>query len=320
MAQQPPPGDNLYVADLPGGIDDSTLKTIFSAYGAIQSHKILTNPTPGSKCAAMIRFSTVEEASWIVENLNGNIPQGLTEPVKVRFAFSPQQKNEYQAGKSGAQKGAAGWPEGGAKGGSLQDGGAKGGGWQNGGANGGWQSGGSWGGKDGGGWKGGGGAGKDAGWQPGGKGGGWQGGGKAAEGKNSWSEPYPTKGKDGKANGKGKGKECSIRILHNGLIEAQALPGCDTMSNDFNALFISGLPSDSTDVDLYKIFSPFGAIPPKGVRAMMHPDGTCKGFGFVNYLDPKCMEVAMTTLNGTQMPDGSVLTIKPKDAKAASQN
>merc|ERR1719491_2190270 len=34
----------------------------------------------------MVRFASVEMATWIVENLNGNIPEGLSEAVIVRFA------------------------------------------------------------------------------------------------------------------------------------------------------------------------------------------------------------------------------------------
>merc|ERR1719277_2562163 len=46
----------------------------------------------------MIRFSSVDEAKWLVDNLNGNIPEGLTEAVQVRFANAPG------AGKGGKSK------------------------------------------------------------------------------------------------------------------------------------------------------------------------------------------------------------------------
>merc|ERR1719424_34235 len=36
----------------------------------------------------MIRFATVEEAQFIVENLNGNIPEGLAYSVEVQFTTS----------------------------------------------------------------------------------------------------------------------------------------------------------------------------------------------------------------------------------------
>merc|ERR1719433_1763177 len=39
-----------------------------------------------ARSSAMIRFMTLEEATWVVENLNGNLAQGLTEPLQVSFA------------------------------------------------------------------------------------------------------------------------------------------------------------------------------------------------------------------------------------------
>merc|ERR1719373_454529 len=33
----------------------------------------------------MIEFSSVEEATWLVENLNGNVPLGLETEVTVKF-------------------------------------------------------------------------------------------------------------------------------------------------------------------------------------------------------------------------------------------
>ena len=84
------------------------------------------------------------------------------------------------------------------------------------------------------------------------------------------------------------------------------------------------VPFHCQDVDLYKIFAPFGAIAPKGVKAMQYPDGTCQGWGhgpqrlfllaesrelhgfkmifdarFVNYVDPMSVKAASDLLNGT---------------------
>eukprot|EP00928_Gymnodinium_smaydae_P094309 TRINITY_DN789_c0_g1_i2.p1 TRINITY_DN789_c0_g1~~TRINITY_DN789_c0_g1_i2.p1 ORF type:complete len:364 (-),score=98.92 TRINITY_DN789_c0_g1_i2:86-1177(-) len=87
-----PAGDSVFVGDLPMGIDDATLQSVFGAYGNIKSHKILPPGSTGS--AAIITFSSVDEAKWLVDNLNGNIPQGLTGAVKVRF-------KDNKAGKGG---------------------------------------------------------------------------------------------------------------------------------------------------------------------------------------------------------------------------
>merc|ERR1719277_2315413 len=112
----------------------------------------------------------------------------------------------------------------------------------------------------------------------------------------------------GKGKGKGKGK-LSIKGLKQGLLDAGALPG-GKYSNDENALWIGNLPNDTTNEDLYHIFSPFGAIPAYGCRAMTGDDGvTCKGFGFVNFVDQVAAQTAIMTLNGCQMPDGTELIV-----------
>jgi len=212
--------DNLFITGFPEGFDDESLKTIMGAYGTIAQAKVLP-AQPGRSCAAMVRFSSVEEAKWIVENVNNNIPQGLTGPVEVKYAVS---KQDQMAGKGGFD---------------------------------------------------------------GGKGG-----------------PY---GGDGKGKGGGKGK-CSIRTLTKGLQDAGALP---TPCNDENTLFVGGLPHDSADADLYKMFAPFGPL--KGVKAMVDRDtGMCKGIGFVHYMDQATCQMAIGTLNGTMLPDGTWMTVKIK--------
>merc|ERR1719188_2140335 len=51
----------------------------------------------------MVRVSSDEEASWIIQNLNGNIPQGLQEPIEVKPANTPESKGGY--GKAGGKGG-----------------------------------------------------------------------------------------------------------------------------------------------------------------------------------------------------------------------
>lgn len=239
MDQAGEPSDNVFVTDLPADFQEGNIAPIFSSYGTVISSRYL--PGDGvKKNAALIRFASVEEAQWIVDNINGNIPQGLAEPVTVRFASKK------------------------------------------------------------------------------GKGGGWKGDGKGDK-SNRW-EPYNGGSTDngGKAEGKGTGKkgkngepECSIHTLLQGLLQAGALPG-GQWSNEENALFIGGLPSDTTTDDMYAIFSPFGAIPARGIKAMREKDGRCSGIGFVNYVEASSMQQAMLTLDGTQMPDGKVLKVKHK--------
>mmetsp|Transcript_688 Transcript_688/g.1611 ORF Transcript_688/g.1611 Transcript_688/m.1611 type:complete len:303 (-) Transcript_688:159-1067(-) len=266
--------DNLYITDLPPNFDDGQLQAVFGAYGTIVQCKALPSKQVGGKVAALVRYGTPEEAQWIVDNLNGNIPQGLETPIKCRLADTPEARAGKGPGKGfGMDKGKGGYgkADSGKSGGMFPTPYSKGA------------------------YDGGKSAGKSA---PmgcfGGKGG--KDGGKS--------------GKSGK-DGKGKGK-CSIRDIVKGMVKGQALPGTQEYSNDANALYIAGLPADTTDLELYKIFAAFGSIPPMGVRAMCGDDGMCKGFGFVNYIDPAAAQTAILTLHGTQLPNGASLTVRMK--------
>mmetsp|Transcript_123643 Transcript_123643/g.344177 ORF Transcript_123643/g.344177 Transcript_123643/m.344177 type:complete len:272 (+) Transcript_123643:69-884(+) len=234
------PSDTVFVSDLPGAVDQAKLEYIFSGYGHVASAKIL----PGAgKNAALVRFQTQPEAKWAVENLHGNIPQGLTIPIQVKYADNPP------GGKGG--KGEGSWTPNGKNGHNR--------------------------------------------YSPYGKGG-------AGDGP-----PIGTRVK-GQAKG---GGGVSIQQLKKGLQLADALPG-GKWSNDVGALWVGGLPDDTTDLDMYHIFAPFGCIPADGVRAMLNQDGSCKGYGFVNYIDPSAAQNVIDTLNGTQMPDGSLLEVREK--------
>merc|ERR1712166_1112057 len=93
------------------------------AYGQIVDSRMLPGRDEAAKPCAMIRFASVEMATWVVENLNGNIPQGLAEPIIARFANSGGgSKGGAKGGDFGGGGKAAGF---GGKGGDF--GGGKGG-------------------------------------------------------------------------------------------------------------------------------------------------------------------------------------------------
>lgn len=80
------PSDNLYMRGLPSGTTEEKVMAIFGVYGTVVSVKVFPPPAGKSDVASLIRFANIEEAAWLVENLNGNIPQGLSDPISVRFA------------------------------------------------------------------------------------------------------------------------------------------------------------------------------------------------------------------------------------------
>merc|ERR1719277_1907746 len=99
--QNSTPSDNLYMKGLPAGSGAESVKSIFSVYGNVLSVKVLEAPMGkgNGTVAALVRMSSVDEAKWLVDNVNGNIPQGLTDPVEIKFASNPK----------GAGKGKGDW-------------------------------------------------------------------------------------------------------------------------------------------------------------------------------------------------------------------
>merc|ERR1712048_747908 len=76
---------------------------------------------------------------------------------------------------------------------------------------------------------------------------------------------------------------------------------------------------DATDLDLYKLFSPFGAIAPTGVKVMMNPDGTSKGFGFADFLMAEDAATAVLALDNFTMSDGSSIQVQQKKPSLAKK-
>lgn len=278
-----PPSTNVWIGDLPPDMDQDTFVKVFQQYGQIQSAKICPPKVPGMRSSGMIRFFSQAEATWVVDTLHGNIAMGLTDPIVCNYAM-----DRPAAGCKGAGAPAfAGF--GGCDGGK---------------------------GKGGGKWDGGKGGGKDGSWgeianlvaQMAGN----QGGGDSYDGGASYrSQPYDSKG-GGKPAGKVGAKGCGkmdplcdavyMAVKHAGLIGiGKAPPECE--------IYVGNIPSDSHDLFLFKMFSPFGAIAHSGVRAMVNLDGSCKGFGFVNFVDSAAANTAIATLNGMTLPDGQNLLV-----------
>jgi len=136
---EPQPSDNLYITGMPPGMTDQMIHGIFGAYGQIISTRVL-NPNGVSQdgqgmTIALMRMGSLEQAVWLVDNLNGNIPQGLATPIGVRYADPPGAKAQ-RVGGNGSMKGGdparygqpyIPWDSGGGgKGGDFTSGGIKG--------------------------------------------------------------------------------------------------------------------------------------------------------------------------------------------------
>ncbi|XVF39895.1 hypothetical protein PTKIN_Ptkin01aG0069700 [Pterospermum kingtungense] len=85
-------GLNLYIKNLDDSIDDEKLKELFSEFGNITSCKVMHDPSGISKGSAFVTFSTPEEASRALTEMNGKMVG--SKPLYVALA---QRKEERRA-------------------------------------------------------------------------------------------------------------------------------------------------------------------------------------------------------------------------------
>ena len=67
-------------------------KQVFSQYGAVKETTVLPVLAGKTAAAAFVIMETLEDAKWIVDNVNGNVPQGLMSQVTVVFAIPREQR------------------------------------------------------------------------------------------------------------------------------------------------------------------------------------------------------------------------------------
>ncbi|XP_039251678.1 ELAV-like protein 1 isoform X1 [Styela clava] len=86
---------NLYVSGLPKSMTQEDLQRIFSPYGRIITSRILVDFCTGmSRGVGFVRFDKRPEAEIAINALNGTVPHGAKDPITVKFANNPSQKNQ----------------------------------------------------------------------------------------------------------------------------------------------------------------------------------------------------------------------------------
>mmetsp|Transcript_88506 Transcript_88506/g.250810 ORF Transcript_88506/g.250810 Transcript_88506/m.250810 type:complete len:391 (+) Transcript_88506:60-1232(+) len=367
MAQHPP-SDNLYITGLPSEIDEAAVKQIFGQYSPVVQCKVLPQ-MQGDKRAAFARFEDTAAATWMIEQLNGNIPRGLADPIRVAFAappgsstsggggggsygraatsIAPHQPSPYapptgQGGGDGPEPHdnlyVTGLPEGisqedvmaifgkfgtvmqtkllGAKFGSTA-------------ALVRWSSA------------------QEAAWvkdsmngqvppglqspvevrfadnpqgRPRQQAAGQPQFGQWARGPEGPAQAPWGAGKGGRGGKGGPQDPMDMDFILQQFEASGALPGSPGFDNTEKiALYVSGVPHSCRDIHLYRLFAPFGPIAPKGVRAMLNPEGRCKGFGFVDFLDANAAQNAIMILNNAELPDGTIMKVSVKADKGSKQ-
>lgn len=264
------PKDNVFIGDLPHDMDENIIRRVMESMGSIIQMRVIRPPTPEGKSAALVQFATVDQAMWAVSALGGTTPDGFPGPLKMRFAESSEDKIARQwnqfSGKSGGKDRAAPYP-------APFSAGGKGGGWN------------SWGGPR----------------SPSDGGIDWFAAGAACASAQRFG------GKGGKPSGKKGGSRGGGPNSNAALIQMEAMGVIPSPKNapPDCVVYVKNLPIDCTDLEVYRMFSPFGAL--SSARALWGEDGNCKGIGFVNFVEPAGAQKAIAALNGFQMANGSIL-------------
>ncbi|XP_037918116.1 ELAV-like protein 2 isoform X2 [Hermetia illucens] len=84
-------GANLYVSGLPKNLSQPDLEAMFAAYGRIITSRILCDNMSG---VGFIRFDQRVEAERAIQDLNGKVPKGCTDPITVKFANNPSSNSK----------------------------------------------------------------------------------------------------------------------------------------------------------------------------------------------------------------------------------
>ncbi|KAH7523654.1 hypothetical protein FEM48_Zijuj06G0034800 [Ziziphus jujuba var. spinosa] len=90
-------GVNLYVKNLDDSIGDEKLKELFSGFGTITSFKVMRDPSGVSRGSGFVAFSTSEEASRALAEMNGKMI--VSKPLYV----APAQRKEERRARLQAQ-------------------------------------------------------------------------------------------------------------------------------------------------------------------------------------------------------------------------
>ncbi|KAL8223837.1 hypothetical protein R6Q57_019312 [Mikania cordata] len=85
-------GLNLYIKNLDDAVSDETLRELFAHFGVITSCKVMRDPNGTSKGSGFVAFSTAEEASRALSEMNGKMVAG--KPLYVALA---QRKEDRRA-------------------------------------------------------------------------------------------------------------------------------------------------------------------------------------------------------------------------------
>ena len=102
-------GKKLYVGNLPYSVDDNKLQQAFSAFGQVDSARVVTDRETGrSKGFGFVEFSTDNEAATAIEKMNGTDLDGRNINVSEARPQAPREGGGGGRGFGGGGRGGGG--------------------------------------------------------------------------------------------------------------------------------------------------------------------------------------------------------------------
>ena len=103
-------GKKLYVGNLPFSTTEESLTSVFSAYGTVDSVKIITDRDTGrSKGFGFVEMSSDDEAQTAIAKLNGSSFEGRNVTVNEAKPMAPRENRGFGGGGGDRGVGGGGW-------------------------------------------------------------------------------------------------------------------------------------------------------------------------------------------------------------------
>lgn len=85
---------NVYVAGLPSTVTEDELLALFSPFGNVLTHKLLTNPDNTSRGVGFVRYSLKSEAQNAIDSMSGKTLHNAQNVLTVKLAIPPASKQQ----------------------------------------------------------------------------------------------------------------------------------------------------------------------------------------------------------------------------------
>ena len=89
---------NVYVAGLPNSITEAKLLSLFSPFGSVLTHKVLTNSDNTSRGVGFVRYGLKSEADNAINAMSGKTLPDASGPLTVKIAIPPASKQNAAMG------------------------------------------------------------------------------------------------------------------------------------------------------------------------------------------------------------------------------